>query len=492
MNRTIKIIGILEPIKQRLFLLAATILLTSCTAKKEDPEPKRPNVLFIAVDDLRPMLGSYGDANIKTPNMDRLAGTSTLFERSYCNVPVCGASRASILTGLRPTRNRFLDYDTWTEKDAPEVTTLPEHFKKNGYYTASLGKIFHFMDDTAERSWSEVPWRAFSLNAEGKKVLSRNYLLPSNLELQARPGKRGYSYEMAEVPDSAYFDGQMTNKAIERLKGLSQKDTSFFLAIGFLKPHLPFNAPKKYWDLYPEESIQLANNGYWPKGAPREDWYGTGELRKYHGVPSGGPIPDTLAVKLIRGYRASISYVDALVGKVLHTLKETGLDKNTIVVLWGDHGYLLGEHRLWCKHMTFEKALHVPLLIHSPGQQNGQRARGLTEYVDIYPTLCDMAGLEKPEHLAGASLLPILEDPTAKGKAFVTSRYLDLEAIKTDRYLYTEWIDSLGQVENRMLYDHNTDPDENTNISELLENAELVKELAKKLAERYASETDGI
>ncbi len=470
-------------LKNYLLVIIIAIFGFSCQQKKvAKQEQKRPNVLFIAVDDLRPMLGSYGNPNIKTPNMDKLAAGGTLFERAYCNVPVCGASRASLLTGLHPTRSRFLDYDTWAQNDAPGVTTLPAHFKNNGYYTASLGKIFHFPEDMAKQSWSEKPWRAKFQYAGGKVSMARNYLLESNRALQARPGKRGPSYEMADVPDNAYFDGQMAKKAIEKLKTFSKKDTSFFLAIGFLKPHLPFNAPKKYWDLYPEGSISLADNSYWPKDAPREDWYGTGELRKYHGVPSEGPIPDSLATKLVRGYHASVSYVDALIGDVMTTLKETGLDKNTIVVLWGDHGYLLGEHKLWCKHMTFNKALQVPLIIHSPKHTIGQRANGLVAYIDLYPTLCDLTGLDKPNHLVGSSLAPMLEDPNSKGKPHVFSRYLNLEAIKTDRYLYTEWVDSLGNIENRMLYDHQNDPDENINISERKEYAEKVKELSKKLA----------
>ncbi len=470
-------------LRNYLLIIVACFGLSCQSEKSTKAKQEKPNVLFIAVDDLRPMLGSYGNQAIRTPNMDKLAASGTLFERAYCNVPVCGASRASILTGLRPTRSRFLDYDTWAEKDAPGVTTLPGHFKNNGYYTASLGKIFHFPEDMAKESWSEKPWRAKFQYAGGKVSMARNYLLEFNRKLQARPGKRGYSYEMADVADSAYFDGQMTKKAIEKLKVFSKKDTSFFLAIGFLKPHLPFNAPKKYWDLYPEESISLADNGYWPKDAPREDWYGTGELRKYHGVPPEGPIPDSLASKLVRGYQASVSYVDALIGEVLTTLKETGLDKNTIVVLWGDHGYLLGEHRLWCKHMTFNKALQVPLIIRAPGYTSGKKSKGLVEYIDMYPTLSDLAGLDKPSHLAGTSLVPQLEDPTQGGKEYITSRYLNLEAIKTDRYLYTEWVDSLGNVENRMLYDHQNDPDENVNISEQSEYAEKVKELSKKLAE---------
>ena len=472
-----------ENMRFRIYFLVFFILLVGASCQKEHgqpPESCRPNVLFIAVDDLRPMLGSYGVPYIKTPNIDRLSAEGTVFERAYCNVPVCGASRASLLTGLRPSSHRFLDYYTRAEEDAPGVTSLPAHFKNNGYYTISLGKIFHHMDDMKE-SWSEEPWRAAYTGPNGERSIARYYFQDVNKQLQARPGKRGPSYEMSEAPDSVYLDGQMTQKAISKLKELSQMDTSFFLAMGYLRPHLPFNAPKKYWDMYPPGSVTLAENTYWPSDAPREGWYGTGELRKYHGVPSGGPIPDSLARKLVHGYQACVSYVDALIGQVLNTLKETGLDRNTIVVLWGDHGYLLGEHRLWCKHITFEKALHVPLLISAPGYRPGQHTRQLVEYLDLYPTLCDLVGLSQPSHLAGKSLVPLLKDPGSAGKEFITARYLDMEAIKTDKFLYTEWVDSAGRILDRMLYDHDNDPNENVNVAEQPGYRETVEELSKKL-----------
>ena len=469
------------------------VALLSCSHERNvtgENSRRRPNVLFIAVDDLRPMLGCYGDQIIKTPNMDRLATQGTLFERAYCNVPVCGASRASLLTGLRPTRNRFLGYDTWAQEDAPGISGLPAHFKQNGYYTVSLGKIFHHLNDLSD-SWSEKPWRAAYIRPNGEESKSRHYLMYQNQLLDARPGKRGPAYEMAVVEDSAYFDGQMVKRAIAKLKQFSRKDTSFFLAVGFLKPHLPFNAPKKYWDLYPEEDVSLADNPFWPENAPRKGWYGTGELRKYHGIPAKGPMPDTLALKLVRAYRACVSYIDSLIGELMQALKETGLDENTIVILWGDHGYLLGEHKLWCKHITFNKPLQVPLLLSAPGFKTGQRTNRLVEYVDIYPTLCELAGIDKPDHLEGTSLVPLLQDPESPGKQYVFSRYKNMEAIKTDRYLYTEWIDSAGNVQDRMLYDHENDPEENTNIAQLDMHRALVKELSQKLAQETRQQSLG-
>ncbi|MBV6644101.1 MAG: sulfatase [Cyclobacteriaceae bacterium] len=466
---------------KHLIILLTTLTIAACQQNSKESEQKRPNVLFIAVDDLRPMLGSYGKSFIKTPHIDRLAAHGTLFERAYCNIPVCGASRASILTGLRPTRSRFLGYDSRAENDAPGVVSLPAHFKNNGYYTASLGKVFHFPDDLAQSSWSEKPWRA-QIFRNNRVIKGRDYQLKPNQDLQDRPGKRGSSYENADVPDSAYFDGKMTKRAIAKLRAFGETDTPFFLAIGYLKPHLPFNAPQKYWDMYPKETINLVENDFWPEDAPREGFYGTGELRKYHGVPKEGAIPDTLALKLKRGYQACVSYTDALIGEVLNTLEETGLDDNTIIVLWGDHGYLLGEHRLWCKHITFNKALQVPLVISAPGYTGDQRTSQLAEFVDVYPTLCELAGFKIPDHLMGKSLVPQLENPQAKGKEYVVSRYGNMEAIKTDKYLYTEWIDSVGNVTDRMLYDHIKDPEENVNISERSEYVEVVQELSEKLA----------
>ena len=467
--------------KKYLGLFIIVLFGLSCQKKGgRDLKRKKPNVLFIAVDDLRPMLGCYGDQQIKTPNIDRLAATGALFEKAYCNVPVCGASRASVLTGIRPTRNRFLSYHTRAGKDAPGITSLPAHFTQNGYHTISLGKIFHHLDDLVE-SWSEKPWRASYARPGGKESISRHYLLKENQLLDARPGKRGPPYEMADVPDSAYFDGQMVKKAIAKLRGFRQTDTSFFLAVGFLKPHLPFNAPKKYWELYPEDDILLAENPFWPKSAPRKGWYGTGELRNYHNVLAEAPVPDSLALNLVRGYRAAVSYIDALIGELLRALKANGLDKNTIVVLWGDHGYLLGEHGLWCKHITFNKALQVPLLINAPGYTSGLKIESLAEYIDIYPTLCDLAGLDRPGHLKGTSLVDLMKGGNSAGKEYIVSRYKNMEAIKTDQYLYTEWVDSAGNVIDRMLYDHHNDPGENVNIAGLHKHKGLVEFLSNKL-----------
>ncbi|HUV63312.1 MAG TPA: sulfatase-like hydrolase/transferase, partial [Sedimentisphaerales bacterium] len=267
---------------------------------------KRPNVLFIAVDDLRPQLGCYGHKQMLSPKIDRLASQGVTFLRSYCQVPVCGASRASLLTGVRPTKDRFLGFDTWAEKDLPGALSVAKHFRSNGYHTISNGKVFHHAPDCKD-GWSEEPWRP--------KGEWRNYLREENIKLaQSNPGQAGPAYEAADVPDNAYFDGMIADKGISDLRRLKNMDEPFFLALGFLKPHLPFNAPKKYWDMYKREEIDLADNPFRPKGAPDAALHTWGELRAYHGLPKKGPLPDEMARTLVHGYYACVSYTDAQIG----------------------------------------------------------------------------------------------------------------------------------------------------------------------------------
>ena len=436
---------------------------------------EKPNVLFIAVDDLRPELVCYGQSYIHSPHLDQLAQEGVLFRRAYCNIPVCGASRASLLTGTRPTRNRFLGYNTWAEKDYPEAITLPQHFRNNGYHTISNGKIFHHQTDS-EDSWDEI-WRPSGLGSW------RDYLLAENLALDTEEGQRGPAYEKAEVADSAYFDGKIANKTIEDLKKLKAQGKPFFLATGFLKPHLPFNAPIRYWDMYDRDSITLPDNYYAPKNAPKAAIHDWGELRNYYNIPKEGPLSDSMALTLIHGYYACVSYTDAQIGKVLDALEELGLKDNTIVVLWGDHGWNLGEHTLWCKHANFNTSLQAPLLMAGPNISPGKKVDALVEFVDIYPTLNELAGLPLPsDQLEGTSMLPLIKDASTDTawKEQVVSKYHDGVSIKTDRYLYTEWSNP-DSVYARMLYDHRKDPEENVNIAEKSENQPLVNQLQNQL-----------
>ncbi len=452
---------------------AATLGLPGCLFAAKKGGGKKPNVLFIAVDDLRPQLGCYGHKQMLSPNIDGLAADGVTFLRSYCQVPVCGASRASLLTGVRPTRDRFINYNVWAEKDLPGALSLPKHFRKNGYHTISNGKIFHHSNDCKD-SWSEDSWRP--------RGPWQNYLLEKSNKL-ARKNQRGKgpAFESADVPDNAYFDGMIADKAVSDLKRLSDMDKPFFLALGFFKPHLPFNAPKRYWDLYKREKIDLADNPFRPKGAPDAALHKWGELRSYVGIPPKGPLSDELARTLIHGYYACVSYTDAQIGRVLTELDRLGLRKNTIVVLWGDHGWNLGEHGLWCKHCNFETSLHSPLIVTAPGIKGGTTTNALTEYIDIYPSLSELCDLPLPEHLQGTSFVPLMKKPNRLWKNAVFSRYFNGDSVKTDRYRYTEWRRKNGTRYARMLYDHKTDPYENVNISELPQNKEIVEKLSKML-----------
>ncbi|MFH1716692.1 MAG: sulfatase [Planctomycetota bacterium] len=436
---------------------------------------KKPNVLFIAVDDLRPQLSCYGHKQMISPNIDRLASEGVTFLRSYCQVPVCGASRASLLTGVRPTKDRFLGYDTRAEKDFPGVLSIAEHFKNNGYHTISNGKIFHHATDCLD-GWSEEPWRP--------KGAWRNYLLEENNKLaRQKPKLAGPAYEAADVADNEYFDGIIADKGISDLQRLKGEDKPFFLALGFLKPHLPFNAPKKYWDMYERDDIDLADNPFRPKGAPDAALHNWGELRAYHGIPAKGPLSDDLARTLVYGYYACVSYTDAQIGRVVAELDRLGLRDNTIIVLWGDHGWNLGEHGLWCKHCNFETSLHSPLIVTAPGIASNRKSNALTEYLDIYPSLCELCDLTLPDHLQGKSFVPLLKNPNMPWKEAVFSRYFAGDSVKTDRYRYTQWRRKDGAVHARMLYDHKVDPMENVNISELPENEDLVKQMSSMLEE---------
>ena len=460
------------------FLFMAGAFLWSCTT------PKKPNILFIAIDDLRPELGSFGAERIISPNIDKLASQGVRFERAHCNVPVCGASRASLMTGVRPSWNRFVTYYTYADKDLPGHLSLPGYLKQNGYYTLSRGKIYHHKDDDVD-SWSEPPW-----GPKGDWVGWQAYITEESkakMKKNQDPDKPysvfGPAWEIADMADNAYPDGVTAEKAIEDLNKLSQKDQPFFLAVGFVKPHLPFNAPKKYFDMYNHDSIVVASNPFIPENAPEESIHNSGELRGgYIDVPKSSPLPDDYARWLIHGYQACVSYVDAQVGKVLNELERLELDDDTIVILWGDHGWNLGEHTMWCKHCNYETSLRAPIILKAPGINGGKASNALIEFIDIYPTLVEMCGLPVPRHCDGKSFQPLLENPHLPWKEHIFSRYHHGETITTKRYQYSEWRDSEdGPVIARMLYDHENDPDENKNVAEHADYQQQVTKLEKVL-----------
>lgn len=464
-----------NPHIQKGLLMGLGLLTASCAnkGKVDTLLPEKPNILFIAVDDLRPELGCYGNTIIKSPNIDRLASKSVIFRRAYCNVPVSGASRASLLTGTRPTSYRFLSFETWADRDNPEAVTLPAHFRKNGYYSVGLSKIFHNMGDGKD-AWDEE-WRP---SAPGTW---RNYATTQNLLID-KETKRGMPYECADVSDTVYYDGKTAQKAINFIRNYSKSDKPFFLAVGFLKPHLPFNAPKKYWDLYDPAKIGIASNPDQPSDAPRQAIHNWGELRNYYSIPEKGPLSDSAANKLRHGYYASVSYTDAQIGLLLDALDAAGLSENTIVVLWGDHGWNLGEHGLWCKHCNFNTSLNAPLIIKVPGTTDkGAENGNITEFIDIYPTLCEVAGLPLPEHLEGSSLSERLRKPGKYEEDYAVSKFNNGVTLVGEKYFYTEWLNKNDSTVARMLYDHSVDPDENFNIAEREDMKVEVVELSNEL-----------
>ncbi|MBL9206495.1 MAG: sulfatase [Opitutaceae bacterium] len=497
-------------------LILPFVLLVTVVSRAADAPPRRPNVLFIAVDDLRPELGAYGATYIKSPNIDRIAKAGVTFRRAYCQQAVCSPTRSSLMTGTRPDTTQVWDLVTHFRTALPHVVTLGQHFKNNGYFVQGMGKIYHGSFDDAP-TWS-VPWgtpRAVKYALEqNQKLDQRQYETEPDDQASAKSkGKarkrapaegmtaddppstglnsRGPAFEAADVPDSTFQDGKVADLAVATLRDLSRKQEPFFLAVGFIKPHLPFVAPKKYWDLYDPAKIELAPNKFRPKDAPDYAILPGGELRNYHGIPVGS-IPDDLARQLKHGYYAAISYMDAQLGKVLDELDRLGLRENTIIVLWGDHGWKLGEHDAWCKHSTFENDTHAPLLISVPGMKTaGAKSNALVEFVDIYPTLTELAGLPLPGHLEGVSMKPLLEQPNRPWKSAAFSQYPRSKAqtksphglmgysMRTERYRFTVWVDrsNAAKVDAIELYDHQSDPMENTNIAGDPANAGLVQTL---------------
>ena len=438
-----------------------------------DVSAERPNVLFIAVDDLRPELACYGKQHIHSPNIDRLARSGVLFEQAYCMVPTCGASRASLMTGIRPTRDRFKSYQTLAEKDAPGITTLNTHFRTNGYYTVSLGKVFHNRKDNAI-GWSEPAWRPTGI---------RPYHNPENERLHRQRSKlqgkkRGPAWESFDGPIKDYADATIAARAIKDLRRLKKHDKPFFMAVGFLKPHLPFVAPKKYWDLYDREEIHLPENYYAPTNAPEISIHTSGELRSYAGIPGKGPVSDESARSLIHGYYACVSFTDAMIGRVLDELEALDLANDTIVVLWGDHGWNLGEHTLWCKHSCYETSMQIPLIVRAPEIQ-GQRRPQLIETIDLYPSLCELTGLPSPKHLEGQSFASLMKDPEATWKSAAMGRFKEGDTIRTDDFRLTEYTDKMGNRIAQMLYDHTSDAGENENVAS--EQEAKVDQLTKRL-----------
>jgi len=508
---------------------------------------KKPNILFIAVDDLRPELGCYGAEIVRSPNLDRLAGDGMRFGRAYCQQAICGPSRASLMTGARPETIRVIENEAYFRQTNPGIVTLPQHFVAHGYEAVYCGKIFHGQMTDDEHSWSRKPaWNRVGVKRPqqpgGYALAENQQLWRKNQEaMLAKYGAEGSgglihgpAFECADVADHEYQDGFNTRLAIATLKDHLEKvpDKPFFLGLGFHKPHLDFNAPKRYWDLYDREKIRLATQTRPPEGGAAIGLHESFELRVRHGIPKSGPIPDDLARTLLHAYYACVSYVDAQIGLMLQALEEAGIRENTIIVVWGDHGWHLGDMGVWGKATNYEIATRVPLIVWTPDMKARGKATGaIVELLDLYPTLCELAGVPIPGHCEGRSFVPLLDDPGLEGKGFAISQFpspalrewaanplspgmrqtffgplieqvedrikaqqgdawdRDLfenhqmgYALRTDRYRLVAWRDrrdANAEPFLEELYDHEKDPNETVNVAS--QHPELVAQLTARL-----------
>ncbi|MCB1120568.1 MAG: sulfatase [Verrucomicrobiae bacterium] len=456
-----------------------------------------PNVLLILVDDLKPNLGSFGDPVAISPNIDRLAGEGMRFEAAYCNQAVCMASRYNLLLGSRSTSTGFYNFGTEFREVYPDAITLPQHFINNGYVAHSMGKVFHIGhgNHNDDASWS-VPHHPdkvidYVLPESNYRKLTREEGLFSNQGARDENGEmrpRGAAWEAADVLDEAYADGRVAATAIDRLRWLKEnEERPFFLAVGFVRPHLPFSAPKKYWDLYDRDKLPMPEFVEDPKGAPPFAVKRGGEIMAFKPIPTTEPFPDDITRQLIHGYYASMSYMDTQVGKVLDALEEYGFSDNTIVALWGDHGWHLGDHGYWTKHTNFEQATRIPIIIKAPGvTKPGSVTKQLAETVDIYPTLASLAGLPAPETsqpIDGMDLTPVLKDGRKRIREYAYHSFPKGgrigRAIRNDRYRMVEWADEAGDVVYE-LYDYKEDPLEKVNIAD--SNPAVLKKMQALLA----------
>lgn len=465
------------------FAAVASHGLAGTGTEPDKDRPSKPNVLLICVDDLRPELGCYGADHIKSPNIDRLASRGAVFTNHFVAVPTCGASRFSMLTGMLPRDSQHLSNNAIrTFISGREASEIPEtfihHLRRNGYYTVGIGKISHSADGLLygyrdpvgsarelPNSWDEMVfdagkwgtgWHAFFGYADGTSRESR--------DKQVRP------YESADVSDESYPDGLTAKLAVSKLKALRRKDEPFFLGVGFFKPHLPFNAPKKYWDLYDENKLPLTPSPDLPANVHPESLHSSGEFNGYlagEEHPSlTNPASDPYQRRLRHAYFAAISYVDAQIGKVLDALDRLGLAENTIVVLWGDHGWQLGDHRVWGKHTLFDRALRSALIMRVPGKAtDGRQIHRVVSSVDIYPTLMELCGVDMQFKTDGNSMANLLEDAQMEGWKDVSYAYYNRGiTIRTPRYRLTKYFREAQPVVE--LYDHESDPWENRNVAD--------------------------
>ena len=467
------------------------------------PDKRPPNVLFLVSDDLRPELGCYGNSIVKSPNIDRLAQRGLVFNRAYCQQAVCSPSRSSVMTGMRPDTTKVWDLNTHFRNALPDVVTLPHFFRNNGYTTRGLGKIYHSgFDDPDSWSSSAEATKKNRRNTSAKDASLDAVTGPAPDEFANATGAqltktdRGRAVGATHDPLHGGGEGELADEAIAALREFKTGSQPFFLGVGFHKPHLPFVAPRAYWDLYDATKIPLPENRFLPQDAPAYSLVEKAELWSYSGVPDSAHLPDDYVRLLRHGYYAAVTYMDAQLGRVVDEIERLGMADNTIIILWGDHGWKLGEHDRWAKHSNVENDARSPLILSVPGMKSaGSTTAALVEFVDIYPTLAELAGLPLPETLEGTSLVPLLEEPGRRGKPAALSQYprtvngrkLMGYSMRTDRYRFTQWLhrDDLTKVDAVELYDHQTDPQENVNIAVRSENKALIEQLTTQFHELY-------
>ena len=507
-----------------LLSFTACLLFTHCNTQQKE---KNPNVLFIAVDDLKPMLGCYGDTLIKTPNIDALAQRGHVFMNNHCQVAVCGASRASLLTGLYADQTKVWAFDT-IRKFNPEIVTIPQHFKDAGYKTLNIGKIFDYR--TVDKYSDSISWDyVFPVSEEdyyphynkqtGIAALyhyQSSFVKEKYAQYKAEALAQGvdtfrYAFqrispatERLDVPDDAYKDGMFAKLAIEQIADLSKSNQSFFLAVGFHKPHLPFVAPEKYWNLYPEEVILTAAYQKMAGNPVEYAYHNSSELRNYtdskgewiyEKLGKGEKLSMEEQKHLIHAYMATVSFVDEQVGKIIQELKSHDMYDNTIIVLWGDHGWHLGDHNMWGKASNFEQATRSPLILSAPDLEQ-RKTSNPSSFVDIYPTLCEMAGLSLPDHLEGESLMKIMNNESTK--PYAVSQYTRDQkmgyAVRDKRYRYVSWVEEgfhvnpeadLSKTTDVQLFDYEKDPLETVNFANHPEYDTVLKQMESKLHSFY-------
>ena len=533
-------------------LIAAALICILSIAPIIAQEKSKPNVLFIAVDDLKTVLGCYGDKIIKTPNIDRLAKMGTVFLNNYCQQAVCGPTRASLLTGLRPDVTKIRDLHTKMRDINPDIVTLPEYFISQGYTTSGIGKIFHpsCVDKKFDpQSWSipflvakesdysnGLPVQKHYQSPELKALNTKEEVVSadqdgkgkkkgekkSKKEADDEEGARGPAFECLDLPDDAYDDGVSAKLAVKQIEMLNAAKKPFFMAVGFRKPHLPFVSPKKYWDLYKREDMPVAEFQEHAANSKIFSYQYPGELTNYSGVKEFAKFDKNEANKfglaiekqkeLVHAYYAAVSYTDAQIGILLNTLEKLGTLNNTIIVLWGDHGWHLGDHDMWGKHTNYEQATKAPLIIAAPGLKAGQ-TKSMTEFVDVFPTLCELSGGEVPAYLDGKSLVPVMKNNKASVKEYAMSQYprkmdkADINKVedgkgklmgysmRTEQYRYTVWLKnftsdqvySADKVYTKELYDYVKDPLEKVNVSDDTKYAAIVADLDKKMVAYFKS-----